>query len=160
LNASNHIDVLNRLRVVGCPTCAILFALPLEIYLRRMTEKGNIFCPNGHVALLTPESETPEELAILQVEMVAEIRQLKHDADQLRNTLGRMPHAPEGPISDEELERRIKYLVNRAKTTAYGRLACRFCESVSKHGPGLKRHLKRLHRDEIAAISSEYFDEP
>jgi hypothetical protein len=63
-------------------------------------------------------------------------------------------------LPDLELEKRLRYLVNRARHTDYGKVICPFCEGVSASDSTLKIHLKRNHRQEAASAPADFFDQP
>jgi hypothetical protein len=153
-----HVDAMNRLRIASCPDCGIVFALPMDLWLSRTNASAQIFCPSGHAIALHPKTEAPASMLLLQVQMLAEIRQDKNEIDRLKNTLARMPQLPVMPMTEAEVLRRVKFIANRARRTGVGRPICRFCESHSATDTGLTKHLKRNHLREVIDLPAAFFN--
>lgn len=47
-NQAFYLNAEVSLRVVTCPTCFVVYAVPDELLLRKNREGGNWYCPNGH----------------------------------------------------------------------------------------------------------------
>jgi hypothetical protein len=156
--APAFIEIPTRLHLRECPDCGITFGLPLDLYLKRLAVKAAIYCPAGHLIELADDDAKPQNFLEEMAHMLAQLRQATVDADQLRNTLARVPRLAAAPPSEEEMQRRIKYLVNRAHHTIYGKNVCRFCEKVGANDASLRQHLKRDHLEEIAQLPPIFFD--
>jgi uncharacterized Zn finger protein (UPF0148 family) len=160
-NDAALLEIPQRFAFHACGACGINFAMPAELYLRRVADAGRIYCPAcGNLIELS--ATTPAKLDALEraAELLAKLRQAEHDNERLKNALARVPRSSAPPVSDEELERRLRHLVNRARHTEYGKVVCRFCEMTSARDSTLKIHLKQKHSQEVAEMPPEFFDQP
>jgi ribosomal protein S27E len=163
-NSPTHIDAVNRLRLDSCPSCGIVFALPTELFSRRVASRENIFCPGcAHKIALAPGGLGSVDALVMNAQLVTDLRQRTHERDQFANLLAQMPPRPQGEITEEELLRRIRYVMNRAKIAeavegrGYGRLVCMFCEGLYRTRASLQAHLKRDHLDSLRTLAPEFF---
>jgi len=47
-NQTFYLDAEVSLRVVNCPTCFVIYAVPEALLQRKNSEGGSWYCPNGH----------------------------------------------------------------------------------------------------------------
>jgi hypothetical protein len=158
--APAFIEAPTRYRLVTCPTCAAVFAVPMDVYLQRLADpkkRGVVHCFDGHpVPLVNTIVEKTDALAAAAA-MVVELRQARYDADRLRAILATVPRLPSKPPTPAEIERRIRHVVNRARNTDFGKVVCRFCELASRTASSLKAHVKAVHLKEITEGGPEEF---
>ena len=93
----------------------------------------------------------------MNIQLLADLRQRTHERDQLANVLATRPPAAQGEITADELLRRLKYVVNRARHGDWGGPICSLCESRYKNDSSLQKHLKRDHLDDLRTLPPEYF---
>jgi len=137
----------------SCPECGVVFALPMEIFLIRCSERGTIYCPHGHLIELAPRDEGSV------IDLLGELRQIKHELATALHTLARIPQPNTGPIRDDEFERRVRILTNRSeKVGLMERPRCCLCAKTSTSNYNLRRHLKRRHDQEIRELADSYFN--
>src|SRR5437773_2360307 len=135
--------------------------MPADVYLRRLRDRGPIFCPTyGHANHLGAADLDKIDATAHALQLLADLRHARHDADQLRSALARAPQPPAGPVDDAEMTRRIRFLLNRAIIADGGRLICRLCEATSAGRNALKAHFKREHLDAIATLGAKHFTHP
>jgi len=157
-NLPDSIDVMNRLRITSCPTCGVIFALPQQLWSQCVNDGSEIFCPSGcHIELRDTE-ETRGSLAILNVELLAQITQTKHELETARDRIARLPHPPQAPISAEELSRRIELTASRASHIKGLDPICLYCGKPSSNRSSLRAHLMRKHAEAISNLPASCFD--
>ena len=156
-NLPESIDVLNRLRITSCPSCGIVFALPQHVWSQRLNDFSAIHCPNGDVIELRDTPESRENLAIINIELLTEIAQTRHELVTARHEIARLPHPPESPISEAELKRRIELTASRAPRLERGRPICIHCGKTFA-ASGFRVHLKREHAETISTLPASCFD--
>lgn len=61
-------------------------------------------------------------------------------------------------VSEEELKRRVRILVRRGRIVGLARNVCHFCAKESASESGLKKHLIRTHKQQIAALEASFFE--
>ena len=154
---SESIDALNRLRITSCDDCGVMFALPQQIWAQRVNDGGEIYCPNGHRTELRDASESGENLAIMNVELLTELTQRTHELRMAQNEIARLPHPAESPIGEAELKRRIELSASRAMRLERGRPICIYCGRTFK-GSGFRVHLRREHSETISNMPAVCFD--
>jgi hypothetical protein len=91
--------------------------------------------------------------------IAAAIRTLDVPAlQQLAGLLAAELAAERGEAADDaEVERRLAKLAAAAREGRFGKLTCPLCGNSSRHEASLRRHLRRYHRDEIAAMPAGQF---
>lgn len=144
-----------------CPDCGVPFALPAALYLRRLDERGHVYCPAGHLIELRPDDlKAKGEATLYGMMLIGQLREARMRIAELRRELQRRPAPAEGgPITPEELKRRVSILANRLEGAEYGRKLCSFCGSKMKgNDTNVRRHLKQKHAAEIAAMEPAAFD--
>lgn len=152
---SNTIDVAAALRIVGCPTCGVSFALPASLYLTRTAESGAIFCPSaGHKIELRPTD--PIELAALNIMLLSRLATAQHNENQARLLVARVLKGSALETDAREIKRRCNVLAERAETVEYGRRICPLC-GKAKMLPNLTRHLLQTHKEKVQEMPPEAF---
>jgi hypothetical protein len=136
------LETMNRLRAVECAECGAIFAVPSNLFLDRMHEHGALFCPSGHTINLLADPENPNELRLIEVQLL----------------IGRDYPNPE--ITEDEFERRVRLLSSCANINSMTRkTVCGLCGSSHRSDADFRRHLRRYHTDRIRSLSedSKYF---
>lgn len=150
-------DTLNRLRVTSCSECAMIFALPLAHYLNQCERASEIFCPAGHRIALTAETQSPAGLLLMNVQLLGEVAQVRHESATLQKQLKAVEARamlnvsanPGEPMTDAERKRRVTLLANTARAGTFGERLCPFCATAHRQAASLRRHIMRRHLDRI-----------
>ncbi len=146
------------LRIESCLECGAVFGIGAELLMQRINEKGKICCPNGHAFDAARIEPSGSDLVGTVARLVNALRNSQRERDRLATLLSRMPRQDAGPISDEEFERRLRWLMNHAERLQNtGRIVCRFCQATRKQPRDIKSHFKASHRADVAAMPAEVF---
>ena len=112
-----------RLETISCYSCAILFAMPEQMCKRRLEDKHNFYCPNGHAQHFLNKSKEEQLRAELEIE--------RNRAD----------------YNHKEYQRVARSLTaQRCVTTRIkNRIAAGVCPCCKRSFENLARHMKGQH---------------
>ncbi len=149
------------LRLTDCPECGVVFGLPMRLWAERFKRKGGqVTCPNGHAVPVPPAAVKAGDVLMVNVYLLGELRQVRHELATTRATLARMPlpPTPAGTVDKAESERRVNLLVSRAERNVLGKPVCRLCGKSLPSPHDFKTHLKRKHADYVTTAPAALFD--
>lgn len=148
------VDAATRLRLLSCPVCAVCFAIPAELHLRRAAESAAVTCPNAHSFNVSPLP--PDELHAMNAALLEEIAGLKTQAV--------VPVKPADRIAQA-----ASLLADRAAILAARELAkagggargkyfnCSLC-NARIYFNAIANHYKKSHRQTVLDMPAEAFD--
>jgi hypothetical protein len=143
------------LHIAQCRICGITFAVENGTYCEAMREKTPLCCPIGHKPAIIWSDADPLELAAINLELMAKLKEEKFLTVQLRHRLCSVQSPTEAITDQRELRRRSEILSRRAERDSHGREICKFC-GRSK-GSLLAPHLRKAHRDALAKMPADLF---
>lgn len=149
-------DASQRLRVLACPQCGVVFAMPVTLHLERVAASGTVHCPNGHAHQPARESAATPDLLRANIALLLEAQQLRHELDAALRRPTSPPADPLGVLDKRELRRRSRIEAERAEQGAYGRRICRFCGCL-KAGGKLAEHIRRQHPGLLAEEEAVHY---
>ena len=155
----SHLTASAELAVTACPTCGVAFAIPAGLFFTRQKTREPVHCPSGHAhALAVP---TDDDLTAANFELSVQVLKLNHELAEARS---RKPSAPSGPVPDDRVQERIRYLVARAELSnlrpgplRQRMLICPLCQKVKRDQGLLKDHLRKIHFEQIRELPEERF---
>ena len=150
------IELTSKLQCLRCRTCGRDFAVDAMAYTDAMEAKSPLFCPVGNHIAHTWNDTDSLEVGAINLQLLAELRQAKHETDRALRELAMRPALEQLAIDDKESKRRVNMLCARSEVVDYGRRLCKFC-GMPKALRTMRNHMKTCHRDEIEALSAGNF---
>jgi hypothetical protein len=148
--------VQTPLRFETCLVCGVVFGLAMDVFLKRVAERGTIYCFNGHPLPAKDLKPDPGDMLQASIRLLNELRKSQSETNRLRELLAQYPPLAPRAVDEKELKRRLLWLWNHARLLDYGRRECRFC-SRARQGRGLINHFKEEHQKEVIDLPREFF---
>lgn len=147
-------DVAVRFCFVSCAVCGVGFALPMALYLERVSTGAAIYCPNGHEHKATVDQDSP---AGSRGHLLSELQQVRFDNLQLQRDLARYAVSPP-PLDAKELKRRAGILSAHAEGVGIGGVICVLCGNEKRGRSALRNHLIRQHAEDLKLEPASRFE--
>lgn len=141
------IEALESLRIVTCPECAAIHAIPGSLFLTAKSDQKPIHCPNGHAWTPTPFTEN---------EVYTNSRRMNELQDDVVDARTKLQAAmrrievltPLAEPTPKEFLRRSRLIAEKAEQGPNGRVLCPFCGNA-KSQLYLAEHIRRRHKGEL-----------
>ena len=133
VQATSVVTLTLSLNPVDCASCGVVFGMTQELQLRRRTDGGDFFCPNGHA----------------NVYKGGTLDQLRKEAIRAKANADQWAAALEG-------ERRTRQDIERSLAATRGQITklrkraqAGVCPCCTRHFVHLHRHMKSKHPEAI-----------
>lgn len=124
------ITLFTTFTTLECFNCNVAFAMTDKMYRRRLADRKDFCCPNGHWQHFTGKSEAEK----LRDQIEAKDRELTREAQARRNA--------ESALKGAEYQVRAQ---KAAKTRIKNRVANGVCPCCARTFENLARHMKTKH---------------
>ena len=145
LQDGTTLTLTTEIRLVTCPTCAMVHAVPADLHLVASRDQRAIYCPAGHEwTPLAPDAQAVSNTVAMILETRSKMAQVRVENELLRRRLAELT-----PTGKAELKRRSFVLAENAPPGRGPETAmCPYCGRSKRRGR-LAEHLRRQHGDEI-----------
>lgn len=134
------LDFNQRLHTLTCPTCGMVFAVPVYWRQQRQEAKDWFYCPNGH-----PQRFTENEIDLLK----KQLEQEKRNSEWWKNSAASKDSQLKG--ANIQLGK-VKAKLKRTEI----RVAHGVCPCCNRSFTNVARHMKTKHPDYVESPNETY----